>query len=147
MLAEAPLEPDLPFEVPPADEAAFWRRAVHAAVVDATLPPASLIRARKAVELYLPPGPEPVPVVVVPVVVPEPVVVGPGTVVALEPDVPEPEVGVPESGVSVLVSGVSVLVSGASELEPEAVPEPEAEPEPCVSGPARKAVHSPNSAC
>ena len=121
---------------------------MHAAVVDATLPPASLIRARNAVELYLPPGPEGVLVVGVPVVVPELLVVGPGTVVAfapevLEPDVPEPAVPVPESGVSVLASGVSAL----SVLEPEAVAEPEAVPEPWVSGPARNAVHSPNRAC
>jgi len=135
-LCDAPFEPELPFDAPAADEAAFWSSEVHAAVVEATLPPASLISARKAVELYLPPGPELVPVVVaVPVVVPEVVVAVPEPVVVLVPEVvvPEvvvPEVVVPESGVSVLVSGVSVLVSGVSVPDPEAVPEPEVAPDP-----------------
>ena len=132
---------------------------MHAAVVEATLPPASLIRVRKAVELYLPPGPVPavlVVPVVVPDVVPEEVVVVPEPVVVLEPDVVvlEPDVVVLESGVSVLASGVSVLESGVSVLEsgvsvlePEAVPEPEDVLEPCVPEPARNAVHSPNRAC
>ena len=130
-LCDAPFEPELPFDAPAADEAAFWSSEVHAAVVEATLPPASLISARKAVELYLPPGPELVPVVVaVPVVVPEVVVAVPEPVVVLVPEVVVPEVVVPESGVSVLVSGVSVLVSGVSVPDPEAVPEPEVAPDP-----------------